>query len=91
MKRFDLMKAAAGALLLLPVAGALAQSPGKEEIISDPDAPSWSFEGAAKTKEVDAEALPGGKAICVTVAKGENPWDSKAKLKYARGSQPTTR
>lgn len=58
----------------------------REQVISDPDAADWVFEGDARVKVVDAAGLPGGKALLVTVPrKGVNPWDIQARLKMKDG------
>jgi hypothetical protein len=76
---------------ILAVAGtAAAQTRVKEAIISDQANAAWSFEGAAKTKAVKADGVPGGGAIQVAVAKkGSNPWDIQARLPMKDGVAAT--
>jgi hypothetical protein len=65
---------------------AVAQTRGKETIISDPAAATWNFEGAPKVKQVAAAGVPGGSALLVTVAKKPaKPWDVQARMKLKDG------
>lgn len=69
------------------VAGsAVAMQAGKEAIISDASTAGWSFDGNPKMVEVAAAALPGGKAVLITIPKkGANPWDIQARLPMKDG------
>lgn len=76
-------------LLLISTAAASQGAPPlplRETVISDKENAGWSFDGKPKLKEVAAEALPGGKAILVTIpTKGQNPWDMQARLPMKAG------
>lgn len=66
------------------VAAAAAQVHVKEEVITAPGEAAWQFDGGPKVKIVDAAALPGGKALEVTVPKKlANPWDMQARAVLA--------
>lgn len=80
------MRMKGGILLggVLAAGAAAAQGGGREQVISDPAAAQWSFEGNARTATVNGAPVPGGAAIRVTIArKGANPWDVQARLPLA--------